>query len=171
MKFYNQTEYSKHTGLSQQRISQLIKGGFLKGALKKFGKRQLIDPEKADLLLDENIDQLRRKQPPVRPTTAEIEATHWNADQPDLGHYFLESLRYLCKLAEIDPAAVKIIQPDNNQEGTIIRFNEFDGDVCPVTWCLCSILEDPDDLIEHDQEYGVPDWAFQMHEEVRERLR
>jgi len=62
MKYMNQKEYGKHRGISQQRVSQLIRDGYLKGALKKFGNRNLIDPEKADRFLDERLNQARQKK-------------------------------------------------------------------------------------------------------------
>ncbi len=41
MKYLNQSEYAEHRGISQQRVNQLIRDGYLKGALKTFGNRQL----------------------------------------------------------------------------------------------------------------------------------
>ncbi len=172
-----QAQYSRHRGVSPARISTLITRGKIpaKCYVEVNGKR-FIDPAAADRALTGSLDQsynpLRnRKKAKLRPTTAEIEAADWNAQQPDLEHQFLEHLRYMIKLVEIDPKAVRIIQPGNDQEGTIVKFNEIDcGDVCPATLCLCWILEDPDDLIEDDQEFGVPPWAFEMHQEVRDRL-
>jgi len=52
-----QAEYAEHAGLTQQRVSQLLHGGYLKGAVRKKGRRTLIDPDKADKALSENIDQ------------------------------------------------------------------------------------------------------------------
>ncbi|WP_300462734.1 hypothetical protein [Desulfobacula sp.] len=176
MKYCNQREYAQHAGLSQQRISQLIKGGYLVGALKKFGKRRLIDPEKADQLLNENISQLRRKQPPARPTQAEVEAADWEAEQQPLEHSILESLRYLVKLAELDPNAVRVIQPGPGQEGTIIRYREVDGDddgdvVLITNLSISTIFEDPADLETECQECDVPEWFLEMDKEARTRLK
>ena len=57
MKYLNQTEYAAHRGITQQRVSQLIRDGYFKGALKNFGSRKLIDLEKADRFLSERLRQ------------------------------------------------------------------------------------------------------------------
>jgi phage terminase Nu1 subunit (DNA packaging protein) len=51
-----QVEYAKHIGVSQPRIAQLKKTGALKKAFKKIGGRQLIDIQKADKLMKENLN-------------------------------------------------------------------------------------------------------------------
>ena len=71
MKYLNQTEYAAHRGITQQRVSQLIRDGYFKGALKNFGSRKLIDPVKADRLLNEGLRQDKCKSPKKEKTPAE----------------------------------------------------------------------------------------------------
>lgn len=78
MQYMNQTEYARHRGITQQRVSQLIHAGYLDGALKKIGGRFQIDPEKADKLLAENLDPARCKNS-TEPDPAEQKQTIQNA--------------------------------------------------------------------------------------------
>jgi len=143
MKYMNQTEYSKHIGLSQQRVSQLIRDGYLKGALKTFGSRKLIDPAKADQLLDENLDHSRRKK---SPTPAQRQAHAWAWEGAENREPIWETLRYLVRLQEISPDAVKITFPVLDDEGIIFEYKGYDLD-CGVTSERLSvdILLDEDD--------------------------
>ncbi|MDA3918034.1 MAG: hypothetical protein PF690_13825 [Deltaproteobacteria bacterium] len=92
MKYLNQTKYAQHRGIRQQRVSQLIKDGYLEGALKKSGSRKLIDPVKADQLLNENLSPTKRKKRPSQ-------------SQQD---FIWEDLRFLIKFRFLDPEAIKI---------------------------------------------------------------
>jgi len=84
----NQSEYAKHRGISQQRIAKLIQQGKLKKAVKRKGNVYRIDPVKADLELEQNLDPINRPAPPKaepkpkskkggknKPTSAEMEST------------------------------------------------------------------------------------------------
>jgi hypothetical protein len=51
-----QTEYADHAGISQARISVMIKQGKLRGAYRKKKGRYYIDPKKADIALSKNLD-------------------------------------------------------------------------------------------------------------------
>jgi hypothetical protein len=55
-----QSEYARHRQISQPRIAQYIRVGKLNGAFKKKGRRYYIDPEKADKLLEDNLNPIYR---------------------------------------------------------------------------------------------------------------
>jgi len=57
----SQTEYGKHRGVSQQRVSAMIQRGKLAGCIKKFGKYKKIDRDKADAALEQNLDRIMNK--------------------------------------------------------------------------------------------------------------
>lgn len=49
---HTQGEYAKRRGISQPRVAKLIREGRLNGAFKKEGRRYLINPKKADAILE-----------------------------------------------------------------------------------------------------------------------
>lgn len=55
-----QAQYAEHRQISQPRIATLIKVGKLEGAYKKKGRRYFIDPDRADRLLDQNLNPIYR---------------------------------------------------------------------------------------------------------------
>lgn len=62
-KFLTQKEYGKHRGCSQQRVSALIKTGKIpQSCLKRISGRKLIDVDKADEALLENLDRLYNRE-------------------------------------------------------------------------------------------------------------
>ena len=118
----NQTEYARHIGVSQQRISQLIRDGYLNGALKSFNSRKLIDRVKADILLKENLDQTKRKTPPSATTPGRQNI--WDV------------LHHIIMRHGSDPDSIKVIPPEFGQEGIIIQYPSVDND--PHTLILIS---------------------------------
>lgn len=80
-KFMTQTEYADHRGISQPRISTMIKTGKIPAsAMKKISGKKLIDMEKADAALAENLDRVHNPNPEPRkrrsrksPTKPEME--------------------------------------------------------------------------------------------------
>lgn len=68
-KFMTQTEYANHRGISQPRISTMIKTGKIPAsAMKKISGKKLIDMEKADAALAENLDRVHNPNPEPRRT-------------------------------------------------------------------------------------------------------
>jgi len=71
--YQTETEYSAHRGISQPRVSKMIRDGKLKGCIKKISGRKLIDRDLADAALEQNLDRYRNKsksadkQPDERP--------------------------------------------------------------------------------------------------------
>ena len=55
-----QSEYAQHRQISQPRIAQYIRVGKLNGAFVKKGRRYFIDPDKADQLLEDNLNPIYR---------------------------------------------------------------------------------------------------------------
>jgi phage terminase Nu1 subunit (DNA packaging protein) len=82
-KFMTQTEYADHRGISQPRISTMIKTGKIPAsAMKKISGKKLIDMEKADVALAENLDRVHNPNPEPRkrknkkqPTVPEMKQT------------------------------------------------------------------------------------------------
>lgn len=67
--FQTQTEYAEHRGITQSRVSRLVsKGKIPKSCIKKISGRKLIDRDKADAALSENLDQIynRPNKKPVK---------------------------------------------------------------------------------------------------------
>jgi hypothetical protein len=124
-KLMNQTSYALHRGCSQQRISQLIKNGYLKGALTTQGNRKLIDPIEADKLLEQN-------QGPGNPSLAQRKAFAWAWKGASKRDYIWETLRFLVKLEELSPDSIKIIFPEPGEDGIIFEYQSFDFD-CGLT--------------------------------------
>ena len=63
-KFMTQAEYAAHRGISQPRISKLLKTGQIPaGCMKKISGRKLIDRDKADAALSENLDRMYNPNP------------------------------------------------------------------------------------------------------------
>lgn len=66
-KFMTQTEYAKHRGISQPRVSKLIKTGQIPAsAMKRISGKKLIDMDKADQALAENLDRVHNPNPEPR---------------------------------------------------------------------------------------------------------
>ena len=59
-RFLNQSEYAAHRGVSQPRISKLIRQGKLQGAIRYEGRRTLIDWKKANEILKKTLDPSRK---------------------------------------------------------------------------------------------------------------
>ena len=57
----SQTAYGKHRGISQARVSQLVKARRLDAALVDDGRYTKIDRDKADIILDETLDTKHNK--------------------------------------------------------------------------------------------------------------
>jgi hypothetical protein len=83
-KFMTQTEYADHRGISQPRISTMIKTGKIPpGAMKRISGKKLIDMDKADTALAENLDKIhnpnpdprKRKSKKKKPSKPEMEQT------------------------------------------------------------------------------------------------
>ena len=75
-KFMTQTEYAEHRGISQPRVSTLIRTGQIPAsAMRKISGKRLIDMEKADKALDENLDKIRNPNPEPRKRRGKKEAT------------------------------------------------------------------------------------------------
>jgi len=84
-KFMTQAEYAAHRGISQPRISKLLKTGQIPaGCMKKISGRKLIDRDKADAALSENLDRMYNPNPakkgmpkakPKKPSKPEMERT------------------------------------------------------------------------------------------------
>ncbi|MBU0465413.1 MAG: hypothetical protein KKE12_17740 [Proteobacteria bacterium] len=121
----NQTEYARHRGISQQRVSYLIKFGYLKGSLTTQGNRKLIDPIEADKLLEQN-------QGPGNPSLAQRKAHAWAFKGAGKREAIWETLRYLTKLNELDPKSIKIIFPEPGQTSIIFEYQSYDHD-CGLT--------------------------------------
>ena len=76
-----QVEYAEHRGIGQSRVSRLVSRGKIPhNCIKKISGRKLIDRDKADAALAENLDQIMNK--PTRqygkkkkPAPAEMEQT------------------------------------------------------------------------------------------------
>ena len=68
-KFMTQIEYADHRGISQPRVSTMIKTGKIPAsAMKKISGKKLIDMEKADAALAENLDRVHNPNPEPRRT-------------------------------------------------------------------------------------------------------
>lgn len=111
----NQSEYGKHRGISQQRVSQLIRDGHLKGAIKKIGGRWQIEPVEADRLLSENLDQGRVKSHTNDPAQEEQERTIHDAGMQIVSRSEADKIK-----ANYDAALKKI------------EYQERSGEVVPV---------------------------------------
>ena len=73
-KYIKIPEYAVLCGLSSQYIRRIIaKGIITKQAVKKKGKRFLINPEQADLDREKNVAPENRKKPKLKPTVEEKE--------------------------------------------------------------------------------------------------
>jgi hypothetical protein len=76
----NIPEYAAHRNCTKQHISAIIKGGRLTGAVRKRGGRYIIDPAKADAILEASRDPAH---PPVaRPPKIEKPKQQPPADKP-----------------------------------------------------------------------------------------
>jgi hypothetical protein len=63
-KFMTQTEYANHRGVSQPRVSQFIRSGKIPAsAMKRISGKKLIDMEKADAALKDNLDRAYNPNP------------------------------------------------------------------------------------------------------------
>jgi len=71
--YLSQTEYAKHRGISQPRVSVMVKQGKLDGCIKKIGKYKKIDRDKADEALKNNLDRIYN--PNRKVTKKEVEET------------------------------------------------------------------------------------------------
>ncbi len=82
-KFMTQTEYAEHRGISQPRVSTLMRTGKIPAsAMRKISGKRLIDMDKADKALSENLDKIYNPNPEPRkrknkeqPTVPEMEQT------------------------------------------------------------------------------------------------
>jgi len=59
--YQTQTEYASHRGITQQRVSKLIKQGKLVGCIKVISGQKRIDRDKADVVLEQNLDKVRNR--------------------------------------------------------------------------------------------------------------
>ena len=65
--FMTQTEYAEHRGISQSRVSKMIHSGKIPGrCMRIISGRKLIDRDKADVALEENLDRAYNPNPKKR---------------------------------------------------------------------------------------------------------
>lgn len=66
----NQSEYAKHLGISQQRVSKMLKQGIISSGVvvTRRGSREIydIDPEEADVDYEENRSLMNRPEPKLK---------------------------------------------------------------------------------------------------------
>ena len=129
MTVYNtQTEYAEHRGISQPRVSRMIGSGKIpKNCIKSFSGKKLIDRDKADKALSENLDKVhnpsdrrkktnQKRKPRVDPDIVESqvaaldkagrELVTLNEAQTIKANYdaLLKELEYNTKTGELIPA-------------------------------------------------------------------
>ena len=56
----SQAEYARRRGVNRVQITKMKKKGLLDGAIVKRGNRVLIDPDRADVLLEQNLDPVEK---------------------------------------------------------------------------------------------------------------
>jgi hypothetical protein len=133
----------------------------------------MINPHLADKLLEGNLNQSRKINP--RPPKGEqFTATHEKAYEWALeGDHtpIIKDLRYIVKLAELMPEAVKISFPENGQDGVLITTLNPEGEPpYPDTISIGHFFNDQEDLEAWDRDFRLPEWAWGQAEEIRERL-
>lgn len=83
-KFMTQTEYANHRGISQPRVSKMLKTGKIPAScIKRISGKKLIDMDKADAALAESLDRVYNPNPEPRrkgskkknPTVPEMKQT------------------------------------------------------------------------------------------------
>jgi hypothetical protein len=99
-------QYAKHRKVTPEYIRRLIKSGKIpEFALKRHGKRWLVDPEKADAALEKNLSYVNRKNGPngsvltskIKPELTELEKRDLTLAECQLLHQ-----KYKAALAELE---------------------------------------------------------------------
>ena len=112
-KYMTQREYAEHRNVSAPRITKLKKQGKLAGCFKIISGKQLIDRDKADKALSENLD--RKFNPRHKSDQSRAEqiwaSIEYARSMKDV-HPTMETLRYVVRLSELNPALVTIDQTD-----------------------------------------------------------
>lgn len=67
-----QSEYARHRGVSPARITTIVKQGKISGATTTKNGKVLIDPEKADTLLEQNLDPMNPPRNPKKEVKEEF---------------------------------------------------------------------------------------------------
>ena len=143
----NQARYSRHRGISPARVSILIRDDKIPDSCYETqpNGRRLIDALKADKALSENLDQIYNR-PIEKPSKTQIKAHSWAWEGAENREPIWEVLRYLVKLQELSPDAVKITFPVLDEEGIIFEYKGYDLDCGVTSERLCvDILLDEDD--------------------------
>jgi len=170
----SQADYAKRRGVSQPRIFQYIQSGKIpKYCIKVLGKRKVIDADLADAELNRNLDQLRnrKKVRPPKPTKAQENAYDWATDTPEDTEEIIKDLRYIVKLAELDPTGLKIQYPEPGEDGILITYlNVSDDPTFQETLFLNIILNDPKEFQEVAEEEDLPDHHIALYEELKNRM-
>ena len=82
--YMTQSEFSVHRGISQPRVSKMISNGKIpKSCMKKISGRKLIDQEKADIALGENLDRIYNPENKAKPKSKKPPAPKLPPDAPE----------------------------------------------------------------------------------------
>ena len=163
----SQAAYARHRGISPTRVGVMIRDGKIPASCytEKNGRR-FVNAEKADKALAGNLDQIKNRPKPLKATQAQKQAHTWALHGNDNRDYVWDSLRYLVKLQELDPDAVKVDLPGPGEDGIIFKFTNYDGDTPFKDFIFVEFIM-PD---EDPSEYGDSELSEILHDAVTDRL-
>lgn len=127
----NQAEYAKHIGKTRQYVNLLIREGKIPpSCIRKVKGRKLIDPEKADKALADNLDRLYNPPNKERKTVPKDEPEP--EDQPDEIPKDVKSTTEAAGTAGMSMATAQKIQAQYKAALLKLEFDEKSKQLVPV---------------------------------------
>jgi len=119
--FQTQTEFAEHRGISQPRVSKMIRDKKIPhSCLKEISGRKLIDRDKADAALEQNLDRIYN---PTKKTKQK---------KPQLSHTEMETTAAVAKTNGMSLSDAQKIQAQYKAALLKLEFEEKSGKLIPA---------------------------------------
>ena len=155
--YMTQTEYAKHRGISQPRVSKMIRDGKLKGCLKAISGKKRIDRDLADAALEERLDRVYNKPKTPEPTKSEkakVIAESGIDERQELAESQRQEALYKAALKKLEYETKKrdLLPADEVKKMLADLILSIRGDVLAIEGDLAPLLKE---FISNPENFGI----------------